>query len=98
MHCSRLAPRAFLDAAVAQSLFSRVSRSGPTVPLAPAAARVWQPPHPAAPTNTALPAAALALAPVPDEDEPEDELDDEPDEDPDDVLDDDDGPFGAGVP
>ena len=36
--------------------------SGPTVPVAPAAASVWQPLHPAEPVNTALPAAAVAAA------------------------------------
>jgi hypothetical protein len=60
MHCFKLAPRTFIDAGVAQSLRSRVSRSGPTVPVAEAAASVWQPLHPDAPVNTACPAAALA--------------------------------------
>ena len=56
-----------------------MSRSGPTVPVADAAASVWQPLQPAEPVNTALPAAALVFA-----DEPADELvdgvadDDEP--------------------
>jgi hypothetical protein len=59
MHCFKLAPRIFWDAALAQSVRSRVSRSGPTVPEAEAAASVWQPLHPAEPVNTVLPAAAL---------------------------------------
>src|SRR5215470_11484353 len=36
-----------------------VPRFGPTVPVVPAAASVWQLPQPADPVNTALPAAAL---------------------------------------
>ena len=47
---------------MAQSLRSLVSRSGPTVALAPAAASVWQDAHPAEPVNTVLPAAALGAA------------------------------------
>ena len=61
-----------------------VPRFGPTVPVVPAAASVWQLPQPAEPVNTALPAAALVL---------EDELeDDEPDEDEPDELEDDEEP------
>jgi hypothetical protein len=58
MHCWSVAPRIFLEAAVAQSLRRRMSRFGPTVPVALAAASVWQDEQPAVPTNTALPAAA----------------------------------------
>src|SRR6476660_2130239 len=36
-----------------------VPRFGPTVPVVPAAASVWQLPQPAEPVNTAFPAAAL---------------------------------------
>ena len=36
-----------------------VPRFGPTVPVVPAAASVWQLPQPADPVKTALPAAAL---------------------------------------
>src|SRR4051812_19347311 len=36
-----------------------VPRFGPTVPVVPAAASVWQLPQPADPVNTAFPAAAL---------------------------------------
>src|SRR5581483_6520260 len=81
MHCCSDAPRAFWEAGVAQSALSLVSRSGPTVPVEPAAARVWQPLHPAVPVNTVLPAAA----PVLEDEEPDDpELDDElePEDDP----------------
>lgn len=106
-----MAPRAVLEAALAQSALSLVSRSGPTVPVALAAASVWQPLHPAVPTNTAFPAATLAAeaedeldapdAPLA-EDEDEDELADpeapllEAPEAP--LLEDEDGPPGDGVP
>src|SRR6478736_4799719 len=94
MHCCRVAPRACLEAALAQSALSLVSRSGPTVPVEAAAASVWHPLHPASPVNTVLPAAALVLAEaelvedVPEddvevvEDEPDAELDDEDDDEP----------------
>jgi hypothetical protein len=59
MHCGKVDPRTFIDCAVAQSLRRRVSRSGPTVPVAEAAASVWQPLQPADPVNTTLPAAAV---------------------------------------
>lgn len=65
MHAVSAAPRFAFEAAVAQSLFSRMSRFGPTVPVAPAAASVWQAAHPAE-ANKALPAVA---------DEPEPEVD-----------------------
>ena len=65
------APRLVFEAAVAQSLFSRISRLGPTVPVAPAAASVWHEAHPAD-ANTVFPAAAVE---PPDEDDaPEVEL------------------------
>ena len=53
-------------------------RFGPIVPVVPAAASVWQPPQPAEPVNTALPAAALVA-----ELDPELELDPEPELEPD---------------
>ena len=40
MHCCRVAPRIRLEAALAQSALSRVSRFGPTAPVALAAASV----------------------------------------------------------
>ena len=40
MHAANEAPRILIDAGSAQSDFSRVSRFGPTVPVALAAARV----------------------------------------------------------
>src|SRR5947209_8371666 len=49
-----------LEAAVAQSRLSRVSRFGPIWPVAPAAASVWQELQPGAPVKSALPAAAVA--------------------------------------
>jgi hypothetical protein len=82
------------DWALAQSAFSRVSRSGPTVPVAAAAASVWQPLHPATPVKTALPAAAVVAEPAVDEEVEEDEVDepavDEDDEDEDEDEDEDD--------
>jgi hypothetical protein len=66
------------------------------VPVADAAASVWQPLQPADPVNSAWPAAALVLdPPLDDEDDPEDdepddaELELEPEE-----LDDEDEPGG----
>src|SRR5919204_1029852 len=44
---------------------ARLSRFGPTVPLVPAAARVWQLPQPALPVKTVLPLAAFPVAPPP---------------------------------
>ena len=77
-----MVPRTFWDAGSAQSAFSMVSRFGPTVPVADAAASVWQPLHPASPVNTALPAAALVLELDPPlEDDDDDELDELEDED-----------------
>jgi hypothetical protein len=61
MHLLSVLPRALIDAAVAQSLLSRCVRLGPTVPVVPAAPSVWQLPHPPAPVNSALPAAAVAV-------------------------------------
>lgn len=49
-----------LEAGLAQSLRSLWSRFGPIVPVAPAAARVWQVLHPDEPVNTTLPADAEA--------------------------------------
>ena len=66
MHCFSVAPRTFCDAALAQSVRRRVSRSGPTVPVAEAAASVWQPLHPAD-VNSALAAEELIAALAPDE-------------------------------
>src|SRR5262249_39206397 len=40
-----------------------VSRFGPTVPVAPAAASVWQPAQPAVPVKTVLPAAGSPVTP-----------------------------------
>lgn len=61
MHFWSVSPRTRFDAGVAQSLLRRVSRSGPTVPVAEAAASVWQVLHvgEAVCVNTVLPAAAL---------------------------------------
>src|ERR1700722_16452451 len=61
MHSSSVAPRIRFDAAVWQSLRRRWSRFGPIVPVAPAAASVWQEAQPPAPVKTALPAAAVAV-------------------------------------
>lgn len=63
MHFWSVWPRIRFDAGVAQSLFRRVSRSGPTVPVAEAAASVWQVLHvgEAVCVNTVLPAAALVV-------------------------------------
>src|SRR5947209_7116936 len=58
---------------------TRTPRFGPTVPVAPAAARVWQLPQPADPVNTALPAAALVCEAEPLELEPLEPEPDEPD-------------------
>src|SRR5437588_1998391 len=62
MHWVSVAPRTFLEAALEQSVRSLTSRFGPTLPDAAAAASVWQPLHPAAPVNTAFPAAAAPVA------------------------------------
>src|SRR5438309_4539588 len=62
MHWVSVAPRTFFDAGFEQSVRSLTSRFGPTLPDAPAAASVWQPLHPAAPVNTAFPAAAAPVA------------------------------------
>src|SRR5947209_4193856 len=70
MHCCRVVPRTFLDAALAQSAFSLASRFGPTVPVAAAAASVWHPLQPAAPVKTVLPAAAPVLDDELEDDEP----------------------------
>src|SRR5690242_12779333 len=78
MHCVSVAPLIRFDAADEQSVRSLTSRFGPTVPLAPASASVWQPVHPAEPVNTVFPAAAAPLAELelePELDEPEPELD-----------------------
>src|SRR5437763_1458520 len=57
MHLSSVAPLTFFDCGLAQSLFRRVSRLGPTVPVVPAAASVWHEPQPPIPVKTAFPAA-----------------------------------------
>ena len=78
-----MVPRTFWDAGSAQSAFSLVSRSGPIVPVALAAASVWHPLQPDAPVNTALPAAAFPpdeLAPEVLDDEDEDDDEDAPDD------------------
>ena len=59
MHSASVLPRIFIDCGVAQSLFSRWVRFGPTVPVVPAAASVWQLPQPPEPVKMALPAAGL---------------------------------------
>lgn len=59
MHLDRPAPRTFWEAGSAQSDLRRVSRSGPMVPVAPAAARVWQEVHPLE-AKSAFPAAVEA--------------------------------------
>ena len=64
MHWLSVAPRTRLEAGLAQSVRILTSRSGPIVPLEPAAARVWHELHPAVPVNTVLPAAALVAAAV----------------------------------
>src|SRR5579864_2044954 len=63
MHSGTVLPRVFIDAAVAQSLARRIVRFGPTTPVVPAAARVWQLPHVPTPVKIVLPAAA-ALPPA----------------------------------
>src|SRR5262249_47575664 len=67
MHSCSVAPRIGLEAALAQSVRRRASRSGPIGPVAPAAASVWQEEQPAE-VNTAFPSAVLLAL---------DELDDE---------------------
>jgi hypothetical protein len=62
MHFWSELPRTFCEAGLAQSLRRRWSRLGPIVPVAPAAASVWQPLHPEAPVKMALPAAGLVVA------------------------------------
>src|SRR5579884_1533549 len=73
MHRLNVVPRIRWEAAVAQSLFRRTPRFGPTVPVVPAAASVWHEPQPPGPVNTCLPEAgvtgtlactAVASAPV----------------------------------
>ena len=72
MHAFSVVPRIFWEAGRAQSDFSLVSRLGPTVPVAPAAARVWHEAQVPTPVKICLPAAgvvpltepALASAPV----------------------------------
>ena len=71
MHCVSVAPRIRFDAGEEQSVRSLTSRFGPTVPVAPAAASVWHPLHPAEPVNTAFPADAAPAEEL----EPELELD-----------------------
>src|SRR5437588_11902734 len=61
MHWVSVAPLIFFDAALEQSVASLTSRFGPTVPVAPAAASVWQPLQPEVPANTALPADAAEV-------------------------------------
>ena len=61
MHFSSVAPRTCIDSGVAQSLLSRMSRLGPTVPVVPAAASVWQEPHPPTPVKIVLPTAGVGL-------------------------------------
>ena len=60
MHFSSVVPRTFCDAAVAQACF-RVFRLGPTVPVVPAADRVWQDPHEPTPVKIVLPTAGVGL-------------------------------------
>src|SRR5579862_5171144 len=62
MHCVSDLPRIFIEAALAQSLPRRIVRFGPTVPVAPAAASVWQLLQVPTPVKIALPAAALLAA------------------------------------
>src|SRR5579863_5626872 len=77
MHFWSVEPRFGIDAGLAQSLFRRVPRFGPAVPVVPAAASVWHEPQPApvggGPAKTFLPDAgvtgtltctAVASAPV----------------------------------
>ena len=59
MHSCRVAPRIFFDCGEAQLVRRSLSRFGPTVPVVPAAASVWQLPQPPTPVNTALPAAGV---------------------------------------
>src|SRR5580704_85310 len=59
MHSASVLPRTFIEPALAQSLFSRWVKFGPTVPVVPAASSVWQLPQPPGPTKIALPAAGL---------------------------------------
>ena len=60
MHFSSVAPRACWDAGAAQAAFS-VLRLGPTVPVVPAAASVWQDPQPPTPVKICLPTAGVGL-------------------------------------
>src|SRR5690349_19793738 len=76
MHWLSVPPRIFFDAVLVQSVRSLTSRFGPTVPVAPAAASVWHPLHPAVPVNTAFPAEAELLVVELEELEPP-ELEDE---------------------
>jgi len=63
MHLLSVAPRILVEAALWQSVPSRWVRFGPTVPVVPAAARVWHEAQPPTPVKTAFPSAALAAAP-----------------------------------
>src|SRR5437588_12184043 len=59
MHWFSDLPRIFCEVGRAQSLASRVDRLGPVVPVVPAAARTWQPPHPPTPVKIDLPTAGV---------------------------------------
>src|SRR5436305_5626354 len=83
MHLVRVLPRTAIDFGSAQSLLRRWVRFGPTVPLVPAAARVWQVPQPPGPVKTTFPAAAEPVEAEPDEAAPE-EAEPEPEAEPDD--------------